>query len=237
MCTVTFFPKANGQFIITSNRDELPSRQTVPPKLYNENGVVMLYPKDTVAGGSWIGLASTNRLACLLNGGFKPYKPASTYRLSRGLVVKKVLQASNLSVFLDTCNLQGIAPFTLILVDWNKILQVLELVWDGSQKHVRQVPLKPTIWSSATLYTDEMKTDRQRWFQIFNKKLDTSAEAIMAFHKTAGNTSKTHSVLLKRKHIETTSITQITYLQTDLKMHYTDLLTDIHHVVPFKISG
>src|SRR5690606_27855602 len=70
MCTLTFIPKGNFDFIITSNRDEASFRKTLPPKTYVVDGEKLVYPKDEVAGGTWIGVSSRNRLVCLLNGGF-----------------------------------------------------------------------------------------------------------------------------------------------------------------------
>ena len=42
-------------FILTSNRDETPLRSTIPPKKYVEDEVELTYPKDTIAGGTWVG--------------------------------------------------------------------------------------------------------------------------------------------------------------------------------------
>ena len=74
MCTVTFLPLGNTDFILTSNRDEQRLRETLPPKIYEEDGVEMLFPKDKVAGGTWIGTSSKKRLVCVLNGGFIKHK-------------------------------------------------------------------------------------------------------------------------------------------------------------------
>ena len=62
MCTVTYLPLPNNNFILTSNRDETPLRKTIPPKTYIENGVALIYPKDELAGGTWIGTSNKNRL-------------------------------------------------------------------------------------------------------------------------------------------------------------------------------
>ena len=61
MCTVTYLPLGNNEFILTSNRDESPVRKTILPKKYFENGVEILYPKDELAGGTWIGTSNKNR--------------------------------------------------------------------------------------------------------------------------------------------------------------------------------
>ncbi len=39
ICTVSFLPLKNNNFILTSNRDETPFCKTFPPKKYQENDV------------------------------------------------------------------------------------------------------------------------------------------------------------------------------------------------------
>jgi len=52
MCTVTFIPQGNNNFILTSNRDEAIGRKTLPPDFYDIEDTKMLFPRDAVAGGS-----------------------------------------------------------------------------------------------------------------------------------------------------------------------------------------
>ena len=85
MCTVTFLPLQNNNFILTSNRDEQRIRETIPPKKYKENGVDLFFPKDKIAGGTWIGTSSNKRLVCVLNGAFKKHKRKDYYKKSRQL--------------------------------------------------------------------------------------------------------------------------------------------------------
>jgi hypothetical protein len=184
MCTVTYLPLGDTDFILTSNRDEKPGRKTLPPKTYIEHNMALKYPKDALAGGTWIGLRDNTRLVCLLNGGFKNHVKKDTYRLSRGVVVKQILLAANAVNFINTLNLDDIEPFTLVLVDWQTTLEAHELVWDGVTKHFNKLPQKPHIWSSSTLYTDAMKTDRKTWFTHFlNNTANITQDAIVAFHK------------------------------------------------------
>ena len=78
MCTVTYLPLGNDEFILTSSRDVPYARERAEhPKKYDENGVTIYYPKDGKAGGTWIGVSDQKRLICLLNGGFEysPYRP------------------------------------------------------------------------------------------------------------------------------------------------------------------
>ena len=82
MCTVTYLPLENEGFILTSNRDESHIRKTIPPKKYVENGVELAYPKEQLAGGTWIGASTKNRLVCLLNGAFKKHVRLSLIHIS-----------------------------------------------------------------------------------------------------------------------------------------------------------
>jgi hypothetical protein len=51
MCTVTFLPVNNNNFILTSSRDVPFSREKAQfPKMYIENGIELYYPKDGQAG-------------------------------------------------------------------------------------------------------------------------------------------------------------------------------------------
>tara|TARA_B110000046_G_scaffold185300_1_gene226442 strand:- start:43 stop:498 length:456 start_codon:yes stop_codon:yes gene_type:complete len=151
MCTVTYLPLGNNNFILTSNRDEAPSRKTTPPKLYEEDGVKLTYPKDELAGGTWIGTSNKKRLVCLLNGGFESYERETSYKMSRGIIVKAILKSNNFENYIHDFDFIGIEPFTIVLVDWNTDLKTYELVWDGKQKHFTTLKQVPRIWSSSTL--------------------------------------------------------------------------------------
>ena len=71
MCTVTYIPFGNAEFILTSSRDiPFARKKAEPPKKTVEDGVALHYPRDGKAGGTWIGFSDKNRLICLLNGGF-----------------------------------------------------------------------------------------------------------------------------------------------------------------------
>ena len=54
MCTVTFLPKAKGNFILTSNRDEDPQRASFELSRQTIGGRPVHFPKDPKAGGTWL---------------------------------------------------------------------------------------------------------------------------------------------------------------------------------------
>ncbi|APY09725.1 hypothetical protein BWZ22_00015 [Seonamhaeicola sp. S2-3] len=209
MCTVTFIPKSNNDFILTSNRDEAPSRISLLPDFYKIEGVKTLFPKDKLSGGTWIGVSEQNRLVCVLNGGFKTHKRKQKYRKSRGIVAKDFMIADCILSCIEAYNLDDIEPFTIVILDWNNNLKLLELVWDGNKKHISELPLEPKIWSSSTLYNKKMKAERQQWFYDFKANNNLNAYSLIKFHKEGGGKNLDYGVLMNRGFVKTTSITQV----------------------------
>ncbi len=228
MCTVTYIPINKTDFILTSSRDvPFVREKAIFPKEYLDDDVKITYPKDGQAGGTWIGHSSKRRLICLLNGGFKNHyltvKPNITYRKSRGLIVLDLLKETEINSALSDIDLNQIEPFTLVIVDWNKTLQLLELVWDGKRKHVKKLPQEKYIWSSSTLYDEKMKTLREDWF-FKHKKYDASS--VLDFHHKAGIGDKNIDVIMKREKVGTVSITQVSKVEDTVTMDYEEIL---HH--------
>lgn len=238
MCTVTLIPTATFEkgFVLTSNRDEAAGREAIPPHFYTENSVKMLYPKDTEAGGTWIGISERKRLICLLNGEFENHIKNKSYRLSRGVVVKDLLASENIDEAILNYNMDQIEPFTIILVDWEEKLRFVELVWDGKKKHIKELELKSYIWSSSPLYTKEMKKQRARWFLDFQKKNKLFPENLLEFHKSAGVGDKNIDLVMDRGFVKTKSITQIVNSSEGTRMTYEDLRNDKISETIFRIK-
>lgn len=221
MCTVTFLPQSDDGFVLTSNRDVGYQRErALYPNAYEEEGVSLYYPKDGKAGGTWIGTSRDNRLICLLNGGFENHKIASSYPKSRGIIVKELLIVED---FEDAClriDLEGIEPFTLVVVDWKEERKLFEFVWDSRERHLRALEWQPKIWSSSTLYTDQMKELRKDWFREWFIGKSRTSENILDFHKHGGVGFPEVDVFMKREKVGTVSITQVVKSADDCKMYY-----------------
>ncbi|MCT8340734.1 NRDE family protein [Flavobacteriaceae bacterium TK19130] len=231
MCTLTFIPKPNDGFILTSNRDEAPERDTIPPQLYKEEGVQLLYPKDAVAGGTWLGVSAKQRVVCLLNGGFEPHERKDDYRMSRGVIVKDVLVSSDAMQTLKEYNFKGIEPFTLVWADWQEQLHLYECVWDEVKAHFSEKPIAPQIWSSSLLYTQEMKQKREDWFSSFLfENLKPTPHELWEFHHTAGEGSSHFDLVMDRNFVTTKSITQIVKKDA-VRMKYKDLHSDVDKTI------
>ena len=221
MCTVTYLPINKDEFILTSNRDVPYAREkALEPKKYIESGVELYYPKDGKGGGSWIGSSAKNRSLCVLNGGFVNHISKPDYRKSRGKVVIELLKCEDIENGLNKINLTDIEPFTLIIIDWNDQLILIEFVWNGEKNYKELLTQKPHIWSSSTLYTDEIKKMRKNWFTEWQKKNNFSSENILKFHHEAGIGDKKNNVLMKRQKVGTVSITSIIKKGNQVSMIY-----------------
>jgi uncharacterized protein with NRDE domain len=226
MCTVTYLPLGDTDFILTSNRDVPFAREkATTPQTIQEDGVQLTYPKDGKAGGTWIGLSDKKRLICLLNGGFEYHTSLTYYRKSRGLILKELLKTPDLQKALNDIDLHEIEQFTLAIVDWQNDLQLYEFVWDGTKKHLKKLPQAPCIWSSSTLYDASVKKMRQAWFKEWQASHDFTTENILKFHHTAGVGDCNIDVMMNRGLGGTVSITSVKKNKNDIRIDYEDVQT------------
>lgn len=233
MCTVSYIKHQSG-FILTSNRDELSSRPTLAPKIYEEVGQQLIYPKDKVAGGTWIASSDLNVSVCLLNGAFEKHKRQLPYNRSRGQVLKERFQFDSNQEFIDNVDLENVEPFTLLMIDHN-ILNAIDfkvLVWDESQKHAYIVDSStPQIWASATLYTEKQRTNRKKWFESFleqTQKVDH--DSLMNFHTGSFTDDKSEDIVMQRTDdLKTISVTQINISKNSKSFLYKDLEANKTH--------
>lgn len=224
MCTVTYLPNNNGDFIFTSSRDEEVQRKTLVPEIYTKDGTRFVYPKDLVGGGTWIAISDQERLVCLLNGAYEAHEKQETYGSSRGLVVKEILEAENVKWAIEDIQLNGIEPFTLIAIDWSFLPICIELIWDGVKKDIRILSHSSKIWSSSTLYDKEVKRKREERFKEFGKEFESpKLEEILGFHKSLG--IEDISEKMQEFKIQTTSFTSIIKNGDAISMYYLDVLT------------
>ena len=236
MCTVTIFTKGKNDFVLTSNRDEAPNRVSLSPDFYLVNNTKMLFPKDEKAGGTWIGTSDKNRLICLLNGGFTLHKRKENYRLSRGVVVTDLLASDEIVSAIENYNLQDIEPFTLVIADWNTDLQFFELVWDGAKKHFTKLPKEAKVWSSSTLYTKEMKEERELWFQNFRNENGLTSAKALQFHKNTNIDNTEYGIVMNRGFVKTTSVTQVVKTKDEVFMSFENLQSNTTFSKSFLLS-
>jgi len=226
MCTVTYIPLGESDFILTSSRDVPFARKSAEqPEKHIEDGVKLYYPKDGKAGGTWVGTSSKNRLICLLNGGFDYHTSRQSYKKSRGIIVKDLLKVDDIYKGLAAIDLNGVEQFTLTIVDWNEALVLIEFVWDGKERHFKELAQEPQIWSSSTLYDESAKQLRRDWFADWQQTKEINQENILDFHHHAGIGDAHIDVFMDRKTVGTVSITSIKKEENRIQIDYEDVLT------------
>lgn len=223
MCTVTFIP-VKDKIYITSNRDEKFSRaRALPPAIYRVNDATLLFPKDANAGGSWIAMNENGNVAVLLNGAFVKHISQPPYKNSRGIIFLEIISSAMPARYFSRANLEGIEPFTVIILESGNLY---ECRWDGTDKHCSQLKkYRHHIWSSATLYDEEVVKKREQWFAEFlNKNPNPTQEDILHFHQFTGDGDLHNDLKMNRDGFMTTvSVTGMCIEERAGIMKYTDL--------------
>lgn len=223
MCTVTFIRSGN-RFLVTSNRDERTfRRQALPPQFYSINNTRLLFPKDADAGGTWIAMKANGNIAVLLNGGFIKHTATPPYAKSRGLIFLDLFQLDHAFQAFQQVDLTNIEPFTIIIFEEEHLY---ECRWDGNEKHGRKLDIhKAHIWSSVTLYDDEVISKREHWFMNWlSKNPDPSQDDVLHFHQFAGDGDERNDLLMNRDGIYyTVSVTGIELQPGTGRMKYIDM--------------
>ncbi|RKE02352.1 NRDE family protein [Marinifilum flexuosum] len=227
MCTLTYIPTEEKNFIFTTNRDEDPNRVALPPSKYINNNIESLYPKDPEGNGTWM-LCNKYFSVCLLNGAFVKHKHEPPYKKSRGLVVLEYERFQNSIDFILNFDFMDIEPFTMIVVRYENKVSLEEIRWDGSSVHYKQLdPKRAEIWSSSTLYDETAREMRKDWFADWKIMDELSCSNVLNFHKNAGCDDLYNGLLMNRKEmVETTSITQIVHDRLGVRMRYEDLRSE-----------
>jgi hypothetical protein len=145
--------------------------------------------------------------------------------MSRGIVVLDSLLSSSAEHFATSYDLDGIEPFTMVMVEWKENYSLHELRWDGSQKYFRKLDETAFhLWSSATLYPPQMMVAKEK---LFAEHLSRVKEIAV------GSMIDLHGQFLyedwlkppeRVEVVATLSITAVAGNQTSLSMNYRDLV-------------
>jgi len=229
MCLVSYIKGAGGEVILTSNRDEAPSRSADHIKKEDRLLAQILFPEDT-KGGSWFVVSDKGDAAIILNGAFKNHERILPYRLSRGIMLKDFFDYADFSDFLYTFDFQNVEPFTMIVY---QKMQLFELRWDGGVKHLEILDTKKChIWSSCTLYTQEIQAKREKQFRtLLDEKAQVDAKSMKDIH-VAGQVgdSENNFVMNREERVKTVSITQAKIKENVVSLEFENLLLETTHL-------
>lgn len=235
MCTVSFV-NSYGKIFITSNRDEKIVRPSaIPPRNYTINGKNVIFPKDPQAGGTWYIVDEKGTVLVLLNGAAKKHQSLNKYRKSRGLIVLELISSSSPKDFWEKIDLGNIEPFTLVLYQKKQLFQ---LRWNGTQKEKEKLDTNQKhIWSSSTLYSEQIRKKRaDMFFTFLESKALLSESDIYQFHRYTDNEDTENGLVINRKgELKTLSITQSIIEKNKVSILHYDLMTDEDFLTSFII--
>ena len=223
MCTVSFV-HSQGKIIITSNRDEQVARPAVEPRNYLVNQKNLFFPKDPKAGGTWYVVDENANVLVLLNGAIEKHQWNPPYRRSRGLIVLDLFSAASAISAWQEIDLENVEPFTIVLFQDQKLYQ---LRWNGTEKSTLQLDVNENhIWSSSTLYSQEIRQQRAHWFAAFlDTKPEVTFEEMFHFHRYTEAENSQHGLIINRNDkLKTLSITQSVIDQNKITVMHHDLI-------------
>ncbi len=230
MCTVTFLPTGETDFVLTSNRDEQTTRlRAIEPMSYMVNDTEVFFPKDRQAEGTWMACSGHKFTLCLLNGAFTKHERKQGYAKSRGLVLLDFFLFNDVDTFLSEYDFSGIEPFTMLFLDTDRKIRLTEARWDEVLLHQREVNAKrPHIWSSVTLYSTEMIKKREDWFlEFLSGNQQNKADQILNFHHFAGREDTENGLIMNRENrVRTVSITSVSKQNETITMTYKDVIDE-----------
>lgn len=158
----------------------------------------------------------------LLNGAFQKHIRRNDYAMSRGLVLLKVISGEQPEAEFFGMDLTQIEPFTLVLFDGHTLM---ETRWDGTSKHKKELNTKGNyIWSSVTLYSDDIARKRERLFETFLAHKEWINEnSIIDFHLNNYNDFENGFVIDRENGLQTVSITQAVVNAREIHFSHFDL--------------
>lgn len=242
MCTLTFFPRGEQGFILTSNRDEIFSREPSElPTVHDIQGKKLLFPRDPQGGGTWIAASEDGRVACLLNGAFGRHKRNPPYRMSRGIVMLEQFLYNGPCIFFEDYNLKGIEPFTLVILDQQPERNITIIKWDGKDRYISPANAwKPGIWFSPMLYPPEIVEKRQQRFESWMKDYpQPEIPQIRHFHLLGRDESdEGEPIFLNSQYaVHTVSVTTVYSVSGHFNMLHHNFGTDVQGEASIKLNS
>lgn len=226
MCTVTYLPFSNGDYLLTQNRDVGYHRQrALPPKEREYKGIKLIYPVDPQGGGTWNALSETHH-ACLLNGADYDYYPDFNAPKSRGSLCLDVLISGE--NFLREEDLRQYDDFTLLYFTRDQSEKILEFRWNGEELITEMKdPMKPQIWISRGLYSREDYYRKKRAFDIFltgipGEPIGETADKIWDFHQQEIVEEKEGFLIDRPPQVRTVSTFQTMIAEGKMQVNYKD---------------
>jgi hypothetical protein len=238
MCTMTFLPGLpGGGYVLATNRDESPHRAPATEPFLRERGDrLLLAPRDTDQGGTWVGVDDLGRSVCVLNGDRPPAAEPPADAISRGLLVLDLLDEAApdaVRAELERRVRDGALvsrPFKLIVAapgDAERHARLARADWDGAALRWDELD-GPQCIVSSTFDTDVVNERRLSAFRDFLTEapradagaLVSAVQDFQSSHEDDAETGDAYSVCMHRDDARTVSSTLVAVTDEEVSMHY-----------------
>jgi Transport and Golgi organisation 2 len=211
VCTLSWLGETDG-YALYFNRDERLTRApALPPTRGELDGVAYLAPTDGDFGGTWIGVNEYGVTIALLNRYTESAADPGPNRVSRGLLVRSLLDARTAGRAIDRlapASLAPYQPFTLAAVDPGR--EVLLTDWTGT------LLLRSLVETSGLVRTssgrDQAEAERVRsaaWRAMLGDG-PVTRDRLDRFHRSHDPERGAFSVCMHRPEAATRGYTVIT---------------------------
>lgn len=158
MCLIAWNwqPDSDTPLLLLANRDEYYARPALPVHWWDDG--LVLAGKDLQAGGTWLGISRTGRLAALTN--YRQFPLSTEVRPSRGALVLNFLQSDESAPnYLASIQKQAhlFNPFNLLVFDGKSLLGL-----ESRTAQVLPMPVGMGAVSNADFHTPWPKLKRLR---------------------------------------------------------------------------
>jgi hypothetical protein len=217
MCTISWLPRVDG-FTLWHSRDEQRARAPgLPPRVERSQGIDWIAPGDTEAGGTWIGVNTAGIATAIANlfVGKPPVAPA--IKVSRGLLVRRLLGRSSTALVattLSSMNLQPYEPFTLVSLETGRPPLILR--WDRQGLNPVE-PLGRVLLVTSAGGHRPIEAARQELFRTLEKGGAISEDSIEQLYRAPPSPG---SVGVDRPDVSTVSLTRIEVAADQVAMTY-----------------
>lgn len=222
MCTLSAINLRTGEgragYRLVMNRDELRTRaRGVPPEWREMGGVRAVWPVDPDGGGTWIGAAETGLTLALVNSFPEPMPELPADRVSRGLIIPRLIASEGLEGVLgelEELEIERFAPFRLVAIDLTEgeggdvEPRMLVVDWDRRELAVETHLDGPMCLVSSGL-GDRVVEPRRGLFEEMVVGGGLSVAAQDAFHAHRWAERPEISVMMERAGARTVSVASV----------------------------
>jgi hypothetical protein len=225
MCTLSWLPGADG-FTFWHNRDERITRlPAAPPEVVQRGRLAALTPRDTEAGGTWVGVNELGLALGLANlyppEGIEAAGPPQSGAVSRGRIVDELLAeggSAEVARRIGAMDLGVFAPFTLAVVEPETLPELHR--WDGHRLESRSVEGAGLLLTSSGAGRRVEELRRTEYERHAPGPLP-AAELIEALHRSHLPSLGPDSFCMEREEARTVSLTRVEVRAASIRMIYT----------------